>query len=208
MDEFDNILNRLMQHYNHYSPYIEFDIENMGNMSEYFHTLFGADPVFRENYYIDLKDVYELRPIRKKDFDNIPEYSHLYKDGNKISDNIFRKGGMCLGFIDGYCQLILYNDNFEDGKQCIVNKDGEIVLTCDNSFENIHHYGKNLAKKGDKLYNLSNGKFLMKFDFNDVINGENFIIIEHKYNDSILLKKGIYKIDKINCKIDKIDDIK
>jgi hypothetical protein len=66
------------------------------------------------NPYESLNDGFELRPIElsKKELENPriinSKYSHLYKDGIKVSDNIFRKGGICIGFKDGYCGLIHY----------------------------------------------------------------------------------------------------
>jgi len=66
------------------------------------------------NPYESLKNGFELRPIEvlaeggQFVLDNKNKYSHLYKDGIKVSDEIFRKGGLCHGFKDGYCSLIHY----------------------------------------------------------------------------------------------------
>jgi hypothetical protein len=66
------------------------------------------------------------------------KYSHLYKDGVKVSDEIFRKGGLCSGFKEGYCELIHYtrtkepkknDEGFSFGSSAIVNTNGKICLS-------------------------------------------------------------------------------
>jgi hypothetical protein len=70
----------------------------------------------------------------------------------KISDEIFRRGGLCSGFKDNYCQLIKYNkhkgrpkktkrldDIFSMGDSVIVDMNGKIVLESDSCLEYPYH---------------------------------------------------------------------
>ena len=73
-------------------------------------TLFGmfgglTKPVEEASDYQKLGNGFELRPLEIEN--NRNKYSHLFKDGVQISKEVFRKGGMCSGFKDGYCSLIL-----------------------------------------------------------------------------------------------------
>ena len=171
--------------------------------------------------YDDLKHGYELRPIEMKDkkgnsIPNDKQYSHLYRDGEQISKEIFRKGGMCNGFKDGYCTLIHYvkeegknEDGFSFGIHVIVDAFGKIVLCGKGITDYPSHVGGNVAHMNDTYYNLLTGEKIMYASSSSVINGANAIIVEHRYdwrNDKIPL--GVYRLEKMTCKLEKIDEIK
>ena len=88
-------------------------ISNSGGMLEsIFGGLRNTDTV--EKYpYERLGNGYELRPIplTKKQSENSRivsmKYSHLYHNDLKVSDLIFRKGGLGGTFKDGYCSLMM-----------------------------------------------------------------------------------------------------
>jgi hypothetical protein len=175
--------------------------------------------------YEKLGDDYDLRPIDLKDdkgndIPNTSKYCNLYLNGNKVSDKVFRKGGMCNGFKDGYCSLIYYtkektkskrnNEGFNFGTHVIINALGEIKLKVDNSLDHPYHIGGHLASIRDYIYDLRTGKVITPKG-STTISGSDFIIIEHRYgwhNKEVTLPFGIYKLDFKTAEIIKLGDIK
>lgn len=199
-------------------------LEMMSRGSSYFG---GGGDIFRDlgddnkpkNNYINLKNGYELRPIEFKDekVNSDLKYSHLYKDGEQISKEIFRKGGISNGYKDGYCQLIHYvrdkkrQSGFSYGYHVIVNDLGEIVLSNSGLASDSPRYdGGNLAHMKDKFYNLKTGEAFMVRSSSNVISGKNSVIVNHSYDwygKDLEIPIGIYKIDKVTCEVTKIDEI-
>lgn len=182
-----------------------------------------ADPV--EKYpHERLGDGYELRqiPLTKQQSENSRivsmKYSHLYHNDLKVSDLIFRKGGLGGKFKDGYCSLIHYvktkepkkNDNgFSFGTHVIINRLGEICLNREG-LDYPYHTGGHLASIGNYIYDLRTGKAIAPKS-STTITGTNCIIIEHRYNwydKEVSLPLGIYKIDFQTAEITKIDEVK
>lgn len=165
--------------------------------------------------YEQLGDGFELRPI---DDDQL-KYSHLYKDDKKITSLIFRKGGICSGFKDGYCSLILYAKKrktkkdplkYTTAQHVLINTNGEIVLENKNSLDHPYHIGGNVGKIKNNYYDLRTSELIFTCSNSSIV-GKNYIILEHRYSfDHYDIQKepGIYKIDKETCKITKIDNIK
>ncbi len=173
--------------------------------------------------YERLGDGYELRSIELLDSKgnqlmNESKYSHLYHNGLKVTDLIFRKGGLGGKFNDGYCLLILYvqksehtqkGHGFDFGIHVIINELGEIVLKANGSCEYPSHCGGNVGKLKDTYYNLKTGEPILTASSSGAISSKNLIIIEHQYdwyNKSLPL--GVYTINKTTCEITKIDDVK
>lgn len=174
--------------------------------------------------YEKLGNGYELRPIplTDKEAENSRlvylKYSHLYHNDLKVSDLIFRKGGICYGFKDGYCSLIHYtrtkepkkNDNgFSFGTHVIINELGEICLN-KNGLDYPYHTGGHLASIGNYIYDLRTGNAIAPKS-STVISGVNCVIIEHKYkwyDKEVTLPLGIYRIDFQTAEITKIDEVK
>ena len=176
------------------------------------------------NPYQSLNDGFELRPIKlsKKESENSrivdSKYSHLYKDGVKVSNEIFRKGGICSGFKDGYCSLIQYtrtkepekNDSvFSFGTHVIVNSSGKICLT-GMRLDHPYHTGGNLGSVGDYYYNLLTGEKVCH-KISSVIVGKEYLYLDNRYNFDyyeVKIPVGVYKLNKITLKLTKIDEIK
>ena len=176
------------------------------------------------NPYEDLNDGFELRPIKlsKKESENSRiielKYSHLYKDGVKVSDEIFRKGGLCSGFKEGYCGLIHYtktkepkkNDNgFSFGAHVIVNTEGKICLE-GKSLDSPYHTGGNVGSVGNYYYNLLTGEKIC-YRPSSVITGVEYLYLDHRYNFDyyeVKIPVGVYKLNKITLELTKIDEIK
>jgi hypothetical protein len=176
------------------------------------------------NPYQNLNDGFELRPIELTEEESKnkriveSKYSHLYKDGVKVSEDIFRKGGICHGFKDGYCSLIHYtrtkeskkNDNgFSFGTHVIVNTDGKICLE-GKSLDSPYHTGGNVGSVGNYYYNLLTGEKIC-YRPSSVIVGEECLYLDNRYNFDyyeVKLPVGVYKLNKITLELTKIDEIK
>lgn len=172
--------------------------------------LFGEILEPEEKYpYERLGGGYELRPIEltKKEAENSHivnlQYSHLYHNGLKVSDGIFRTGGTGGEFKEGYCQLIHYvrdkkrESGFSFGTHVIINNLGEICLAGTGISSYPSHCGWNIGKLKDTYYDLTTGKEVLTCSSSGSINGKEYIIVEHQYdwyNKDLPL--GIYKINK------------
>ena len=190
-----------------------------------FSSFFGGMPFTEDDKhpYERLGDGYELRPIEltekeSKDQHTVnSNYCHLYHNDLKVSDLIFRKGGMGGKFKDGYCALINYvrtdekgknNDGFSFGKHVIVNHLGEICLLATDTITYPSHCGGNLGKMKDTYYDLRTGKELISCSTSGSIDGKGFVFVQHRYDwYNKQLPLGVYKINKITCEYEKIDEI-
>jgi hypothetical protein len=191
----------------------------------YFGGLIGeSDPESRYPYE-RLGDGYELRPIEltKKEQENSRivdlKYSHLYHNGLKVTDSIFRKGGTGGKFKDGYCKLIHYirtnqekkNDNgFSFGNHVIINHLGDIVMSATSGLDYPSHIGGHLGSIGNYIYDLRTGKAISPKS-SKTIEGSNCIIVEHRYDwydKEVKLPLGVYKIDFGTAEITLIDKVK
>jgi hypothetical protein len=176
------------------------------------------------NPYEDLNDGFELRPIEilaeggQFVLDNKNKFSHLYKDGVKVSDEIFRKGGLCHGFRDGYCVLIHYvlereheekRLGFSSGYSVIINTEGKICLSR-NGLDYPYHTGGNVGSVGDYYYNLLTGEKICHRPRTIIVGGE-YLYLDNRYNFDyyeVKLPVGVYKLNKITLELTKIDEIK
>lgn len=186
-------------------------------------SIFGDNPFEEpEKYpYERLGQGYELRPIElseeeAKDSHIVGlQYSHLYHNGLKVSDNIFRRGGTGGTFKDGYCALIHYvrekarQGGFSFGTHVIINHLGEIVLSGTGISSYPYHSGGHVGQLKDTYYDLRTGNPILTASSSGAISSKNLIIIEHKYdwyNKDLPL--GVYTINKETCEVLKIDDVK
>lgn len=184
--------------------------------------IFGGMVEPSEKYPYDrLGEGYELRPIEMKDKKGNPivnrsEYSHLYHNDLKISDQVFRRGGIGGDFKEGYCSLIAYlpdntrEEGFSSGFHVIINATGEIVLSAKSSYgDHPYHQGGNIAKMKDTYYNLLTGEEILTASSPNVINSKNYIYIEHRYDwYNKDLPVGVYMICKKTGEYQFIDHVK
>jgi hypothetical protein len=191
------------------------------------HSFFGGLPFEeKEKYpYERLGNGYELRPIElteeeAKDRHTVDsKYCHLYHNDLKVSDLIFRKGGMSHGFKDGYCALIHYtrtnepkknNSGFSFGTHVIINHLGDIAMSAPSSLDHPYHIGGHLASIGNYIYDLRTGKAIAPKS-STTIKGMNCIIIEHRYDwykKEVELPLGVYRIDFETAELTLIDNVK
>lgn len=192
-----------------------------------FSSFFGGMPFAEEEKYPyeRLGNDYELRPIELTEAETKDRYTvdsnycHLYHNGLKVSDLIFRKGGMSNGFKDGYCALIHYtrtsepkknNSGFSFGTHVIINELGDIVLSTPSSLDHPYHIGGHLASIGKYIYDLRTGKAIAPKS-STTIRGTKCIIIEHRYDwykKEVELPLGIYRIDFETAELTLIDNVK
>ena len=192
-----------------------------------FETFFGGiSGIEREKYpYERLGDGYELRPIEilaecgQFVIENREKYSHLYHNGLKISNEVFRKGGMSSGFKDGYCSLIHYTQKephteekhgFDFGIHVIIDSLGEIKFRPNGITSYPHHIGGHLVSLDNYIYDLRNGVAIAPRS-STMITGATSIIIEHRYawyDKEVKLPLGVYKIDFQTVEVTKIDEVK
>jgi hypothetical protein len=187
-----------------------------------FARIFGGMPFEeKEKYPHDrLGDGYELRKIELKDskgnlIDNRDNYSHLYHNDLKVSDEVFRRGGTGGEFKDGYCELIHYvkdkknSNGFDFGTHVIINHLGEICMG-KKGLDYPYHIGGHLGSIGNYIYDLRNGKAIAPKS-STVITGINCIIIEHRYDwydKEVKLPLGIYRISLHTAELIKLDEVK
>lgn len=193
----------------------------MGTPSSMFSILgsiFGGLPTEEKYPYERLGNGFELRPLDI--VDNRNNYSHLYKDGKQVNSLIFRKGGLCHGFKDGYCGLLLYTkqrktkDNtsgFSSGTNVIINELGQIKMES-KGLDYPYHLGGNVATLNHVYYNLLTGEAIMPKS-STTINSKNFLVVEHRYDFDCYSKEvkvpvGVYTINKQTCEITLIDEVK
>lgn len=141
------------------------------------------------------------------------KYSHLYHNGLKISDSIFRSGGSCVGFKEGYCELIYYTriskkknpEGFSSGDHVIVNHLGEIVLRNEGSYY-PYHIGGHIGALRDFLYDLRTGEKIAPYPSGS-IKGKNHLIINHQYSfHNKEFPLGVYMINLQTAEVVKIDE--
>lgn len=192
-----------------------------------FNNFFGG-MVFeeKEKYPHDrLGDGYELREIEilaeggQFIVENREKYSHLYHNGLKVSDEVFRRGGTGGKFRDGYCKLIHYvqkephtekRHGFDFGTHVIINHLGDIKMKGEGISSYPDHIGGHLGSLGNYIYDLRSGAAIAPKS-STAITGVNYIIIEHRYDwydKEVKLPLGIYKIDFQTAEITKIDEVK
>lgn len=192
-----------------------------GSIERFFGGMPRTEPKEDVVKHQSLGDGFELRRFEILDEDgddiNDQKFSHLYKDGVKVSDVVYRKGGMCMGFRDGYCYLIKYDKvennegrlGYDFGIHVIINSEGNICLSENNSLDHPHHCGGNLAKIGSTYYDLTTGQIVAVCDTSSTIDGKDYLFLNHRYAwDGSKLPLGVYQINKTTCEITKLDETK
>ena len=172
-----------------------------------------------------LGDGYELREIEilaeggQFVVENREKYSHLYHNGLKVSDEVFRRGGIGGKFRDGYCKLIHYTQKqphtekrhgFDFGIHVIIDHLGDIKMKGEGISSYPDHIGGHLGSLGNYIYDLRTGKVIAPKS-SASITGKNAIIVEHRYDwydKEVKLPLGIYRIDYKTAEIVKIDEVK
>ena len=136
--------------------------------------------------------------------DNQSHYGLLFRNGKKLSDIIFRVGGMGGSFKDNpYCMLIEYG-NFHSalkttkaikslGNHCIIDANGKIVLTQEKgALQGLYYLKGCIAVSNNYYYNLITGEIITKGD--NTITSNEFLFIENRYSNLYGTDKGKYQL--------------
>ena len=179
---------------------------------------FQQDEEAEKKAFRKLGNGFDLRPLDIEN--NTSDYCNLYKDDVKVSDEVFRRGGLGGDFKDGYCDIIHYTpkkdkkkypDGFGDATHVIINESGNVALKQDG-LNYPYHIGGNVGSLKDFYYNLLTGEVIMPKGGTSIV-AKNFLIIEHKnvwdYIKKVIdIPKGIYSINLLTCEVIKVDDIR
>ena len=135
------------------------------------------------------------------------DYCYLYKDGKKISEVVFRRGGIFKPFTEKnpYCQLIQYPDIHIDGGcyksfHCIIDMDGSIVLSDEKEYSSSHvsYIGGVLAYSGgndSSVINLLNGEAIVKSGYSSGLKSESFMFVENAIEGKVQNVRAVWKIE-------------
>jgi hypothetical protein len=154
----------------------------------------------------------ELKPVkldgkyRERWNVHMSDFVHLYVDGRKVNNNIYRVGGFGATLKDKYFMLLKYTEDYcsdditkdEDRKAhlkgcwCIIDNNGVEKVNF-NQFDNVYLSGGQLYSLDNKYYNIETKEFYC--DARSVMKTDNFIFLENAY-DKDESKRGVLKIDK------------
>ena len=144
-----------------------------------------------EGIYLVLVPKDELEQYKN---DSSKDYSYLYKDGKKLSEAFFRRGGVCSGFKEGYCKLIEYDPSNKKsgGIHVIIDAEGDVVLEATEPYmSRLYHIKGCIAKLDGYYYNLLTSE---KIKGDSSVSSDDYIFVEHRYDYNKEFKTGVYKI--------------
>lgn len=196
-------------------------VESINDLGQLFDQFFGGQQLKKNS--IDLGYGITFKFIELDNLPNKQEFGHLYKDGVKISNSVYRLDNNKFKEDCLYIQLMKYEqikpqqkpkqlyDIYRYDKRVIVNTNGvEIFSNKENHLDYLFLRGGNILESQKSFYNLLTGELIIS-RVNESINGKNNIIIKYDpYSfdkPKVEKEKGIYILDKITCQLTKIDDI-
>lgn len=131
-----------------------------------------------------LSDTLELRDVSERTPGNL---KHLYRNGVKVSDELFRISGFGGKFKEGYCQLLSYYDTSTFwGETCLINEMGEIVWKVDK-FNHIYHLGGIIISTKTGYFNLLTKEKICNSGQSS-LSSKDFLFVDD-------YSKGVYKIN-------------
>jgi hypothetical protein len=145
---------------------------------------------------------------RKKWNIHLNDYRYLYKDGKKVSDVLYRIGGMGAKLEDSYFMILkhceaVYSDvtidkerrNHLDDHWCIMNQDGEEKVVFEKHDSGVYLQGGLIYTKGDYYYNIETG--YCYGSANKQMSSKDFLFIDLSYY-KVKEERGILKINKFD----------
>lgn len=154
--------------------------------------------------YIKLNEGYS-----KKWNERLGDFGQLYNGDKKISDTLYRIGGLGINASDKYFQLIKYteahyskeimrkskskNSNHLEGKFCIIDINGVEKVVFD-VFKSGYIYGC-VYSLDNGYYNIETNKLYCK-SYSSMVT-DNYLFLDNKY-DSDKSKNGVMKINKLD----------
>jgi hypothetical protein len=154
----------------------------------------------------------ELKPVElsdkycKKWNEYSNDFQHLYKDGVKLRDRLYRVGGFGAKIKDNYFLLLgyyeaHYGDNITkvkkrkphlEGRWTIINKNGD-ELVIFNHFDSPYLIGGVLYTLDNKYYNIETSECYGSSYTS--IKSPNYVFLNTEHHDDIS-KRGVMKINK------------
>jgi len=155
----------------------------------------------------------ELRPIKlDKDYaekwnEINKDFCNLYVDGKKMTDTLYRIGGMGAKLKDPYFQVLKYTEEYYDdnittdpkrkphlsGCWCIIDNNGVEKVTV-RHFDHLYLQGGQIFSVNNKYYNIETGELYGDSCYK-TMSTKNFIFIDNSY-DSDQSKQGVIQVTK------------
>lgn len=151
--------------------------------------------------YVELDEEY-----RKKWNERSSDFGNLYKDGKKVSDNLYRIGGIGGKAKDGYIILLKYIEDYYDLKHlktkaekrhlqshsCIINENGIEKIVAD-SYKHPYLQGGLIYALDSNYYNIESGELISHS--HKSMSSDEFIFLDNAY-DNDKSKCGVLKVRK------------
>lgn len=157
---------------------------------------------------LELRKVTLDADYAKKWNEHCTDFVKLYKDGVKVSDTLYRVGGIGSSQPkDGYYLLLKYvEEYYEDkitndvkrkphlaGYWCILNTEGVEKIVAKERFKNLWLAGGVIYSQDSNYYNIETKGFYCRT--NSVMGTDDFLFLENKWDDNES-KRGVIIIDK------------
>jgi len=167
----------------------------------------NSKPKPKHNKYgISLVPVEINADYAKKWNDHNTDFVHVYKNGKKVSEQLYRIGGFGGLKDESYLAIIKYVEQYYDdtittkknmkrhlaAHWCIINKDGEEIVVMDE-FKYPYLLGGLLYTVDNCYYNIETGEFIGKSYTH--MNSNEFIFIDNAY-DECKSRRGVICINK------------
>lgn len=144
---------------------------------------------------------------KKWNTEHCRDYVHVYKDGKKVSDTLYRVGGFGGDIETPYFLLLKYiEEYYEDnitkikkdkphlaGYWCIINSDGKEMVVFD-SFKTPYLHGGVTYSVDSNYYNIETGE-LYGNSHGGTMGTDEFLFLNNRY-DKDHSRRGVIKINK------------
>lgn len=157
----------------------------------------------------------ELRPanpdsayLEKWQASHTPDFRHLYVNGEKVSDQLYRIGGFGINLKDKYFMILKYVEDHYDksimkfsknknsrhlaGHWCIIDHNG-VEKQIFKEFSHPYLQGGVVYVLDSKYYNIETGELYCYSS--DCIKSEEYIFLDNKYDDDHS-RRGVFQIKK------------
>lgn len=161
-----------------------------------------------------MKEQLELRPYRfnetyakKWNVGRQDDYLRIYRNGELVSDSVYRIGGLGGDFEDGYAMLLkyveeYYGDNITKVKKdkphlaghwCIIDEEGNEKVVVDQ-FKSPCLRGGIIYSMDNNFYNIETGELIC--EGRDSMDSGEFLFVNNPY-DKDESKRGVWKVNKV-----------
>lgn len=145
----------------------------------------------------------------KKWNENNTDFLHIYKDGVKVSDTLYRTGMFGGKVEDKHFLMLKYTEDlYEDkitkdknkkrhlkGEWCIINSEGKEIKVFERGLRSPYILGESVYVIDGSYHNIETDELYCKASSS--ISTDQFLFIENHYDDD-KSKRGVLKIDKFD----------